>query len=197
MNLRFTGILVSLTAAAVFMFTGCAKKQSEQAKQDQPSLGPGSGSSVAGIRWSIPERWKVLSPRTMRIATYLIQAAENDSEAAECAVFYFGSREGGNVEMNINRWISQFENPGKPEQSQKEINGLHLTIVRIKGTYLAPTGPRMESQGKKENYRLIGAIIAAPEGSVFFKLTGPEKTVSAAEDEFNNLLGSISKQQPA
>jgi hypothetical protein len=36
-----------------------------------------------------------------------------------------------------------------------------------------------------------GAIVEAPEGLVFFKLTGPLNTVAAAEGDFNSLLASV------
>jgi hypothetical protein len=39
-----------------------------------------------------------------------------------------------------------------------------------------------------------GAIVEAPEGLVFFKLTGPLNTVAAAENDFNSLLGSVHRQ---
>lgn len=96
--------------------------------------------------------------------------------------------------MNIDRWVNQFENAGKPDRSTKEVNGLKVTLVEVAGTYLAPAGPMMQSQGKKENYKLLGAIVEAPDGSVFFKLTGPAKTVAAAEPDFNSMIDSITKQ---
>jgi hypothetical protein len=51
----------------------------------------------------------------------------------------------------------------------------------------------MMSSGKKENYRLLGAIVAGPQGSVFFKFTGPAKTVAAAQPEFDALIASMTK----
>jgi hypothetical protein len=129
----------------------------------------------------------------MRVATYMIPPADGDSDGAECAVFFFGTGQGGDVQSNINRWLGQFENAGKPEQSSKDVNGLHVTLVSVSGTYLAPGGPMMQSQGKKADYRLLGAIIEAPEGAVFFKLTGPLKTVGSAEKEFDSLVSSVSK----
>jgi hypothetical protein len=51
----------------------------------------------------------------------------------------------------------------------------------------------MQSQGKKPGYRLLGAIVEAPEGLVFLKCTGPAATLSAAERDFQNLLRSMKK----
>jgi hypothetical protein len=49
----------------------------------------------------------------------------------------------------------------------------------------------MQVTGKKTGYRLLGAIVEGPQGSVFFKLTGPENTVKSAKDGFDALLQSI------
>jgi len=167
-----------------------------------PGLGPASGSragSAAGLKWTAPARWEVGPERQMRAATYLIPPASGESEGAECGVFYFGPGQGGDVEANIKRWIGQFEQPdGKPsEERAKEkketINGLAVTTVDLTGTYLGG-GPMMgQGQGKKTGYRLLGAIVEAPEGAIFFKLTGPAKTVAAAQGEFQNLLKSLGK----
>ena len=82
------------------------------------------------------------------------------------------------------------------DRSSRVVNGIKVTLVKVSGTYLAPGGPMMQSQGKKENYRLLGAIAEAPEGSVFFKFTGPAATVSAAEENFNSFISSLTKQEP-
>jgi hypothetical protein len=50
------------------------------------------------------------------------------------------------------------------------------------------------SPSKKENYRLLGAIVEGPEGMVFFKMTGSQKTVADAEKEFDLMVGSLIRQ---
>ena len=161
-------------------------------QQDPGLVSAHDASGVAGIHWTRPERWSAQPPRQMRVATYSIPAADGDADAGECAVFFFGSGQGGDLTANIDRWVNQFEN-ANPEQSSREVNGMTVTLVRIAGTYLSPSGPMMQSSGKKEDYRLLGAIVAAPEGSVFFKLTGPSKTVGESESEFTQLVSSMSK----
>lgn len=135
----------------------------------------------------------------MRVVTYLIPAASGDREGAECAVFYFGPGQGGGVEANLTRWIGQFEQPdGRPSASlakkkKEAINGLPVTTIDLTGTYLGG-GPMMGQGEKKPGYRLLGAIVEAPEAAVFFKLTGPAKTVAAAQSEFQSLLKSLSRE---
>lgn len=167
--------------------------QEPQMPEGHPDISSMSGgNSVAGVTWTVPSRWSNGPMKQMRVATYNIPPAGGDAEGGECGVFFFGGGQGGDVQMNIDRWVGQFEN-ARPEQSSKEVNGMKVTLVKIAGTYLAPSGPMMQSSGKKENYRLLGAIVAAPEGSVFFKLTGPAKTVASAEGDFNALVASLKK----
>ena len=189
---RWTAAL--LLAAVLLPAAGCTKKQQQtgQAGADMASLGSATG-SVAGIHWSIPKRWSEQGQRPMRVATYAIPAAEGDAETGECAVYYFGKDQGGTVDQNIERWISQFEPSGVPARSVKDVNGMKVTLVQVAGAYLAPAGPMMQSSGKKENFRLLGAIVEGPEGLVFYKFTGPAKTVAGAEGEFSAMVESLAK----
>lgn len=162
------------------------------------SQGETTTGEAAGVGWTVPARWEVQPPRMMRMATYLIPQAEGDDEPGECAVFFFGQGQGGSIDLNLQRWRDQFETEsgGPPTLAQREstINGLTVTTVSLAGTYLASMGPMFQSGAvKKPGYKMLGAIIEAPEGNVFVKLTGPEKTVLGAEGEFQEFLNSLRK----
>jgi hypothetical protein len=196
MNRRLSGTLLFL-----LVFTGCSRGAEKPEPQQQVAITPSpshtqleiasSVSSVAGVEWQVPQVWSQQPPRSMRFATYSIPAAQGDAEDGECAVFFFGSGQGGDVRSNIDRWIGQFESNSEPQESSRTVNGINITTVGLSGTYLAPGGPMMQSQGKKPNYRLLGAILEAPEGAVFFKATGPAATMSAAEKDFDSLVNSV------
>lgn len=158
----------------------------------------GATGTAAGVSWTVPARWETQPPRMMRVATYLIPMAEGDDEPGECAVFFFGQGQGGSVDLNLQRWRDQFETesggPPSPAERKSTINDLAVTTVSLAGTYLASMGPMFQSGAvKKPGYRMLGAIIEAPEGNVFLKLTGPEKTVLGAEGEFQAFLNSLRK----
>jgi hypothetical protein len=150
---------------------------------------------VAGIEWKLPAGWTTGAEKPMRIATYVVPAAAGDAEGGECYVSFFGSGQGGVVDANIERWVSQFENPDAPAKSTRQVNGMSVTLVQLAGTFLGSGGMGMGSPHPtpKENYRLVAAIVEAPSGMVFFKLTGPAKTVTAAEGDFNAMIGSLTK----
>jgi hypothetical protein len=188
----FVAALVVLVGALLSM-PGCSKKTTSQSGEVALTK-EAPENTAGGVVWSYPSKWTKAGPRAMRVVTYTVTAAQGDSEAGECAVSFFPSGAGGDIESNIQRWSGQFENAPTPLKKEEEVNGRKSATVVISGTYRAPSGPMMESQGKKENFRLFGAIVEAPEGKLFFKFTGPAKTVEGAGAEFDALIGSISKK---
>jgi hypothetical protein len=135
----------------------------------------------------------------MRAATYIVPALDGDPEPGEVAVFYFGASQGGDVQSNIDRWIGQFNQPdGSDSKSAAksgtlEANGMKVTTVEVTGTYTAGMGPMSGVKTEKPNFRMLGAIVEGPEGAVFFKFTGPDKTVESARADFEKLINSVSK----
>ena len=150
--------------------------------------------SAAGIRWTAPAGWKTEAARPMRAATYSIAPAAGDQAGAECVVNYFGPGQGGGVDANIERWRGQVlgadGKPATPKIDKRTTRGIQITMIDASGTYTGMGGPMMASK-PVPGYRLIGAIVEGPGGSVFFKLTGPEKTIAAQQKNFEQLLASI------
>jgi hypothetical protein len=152
--------------------------------------------TAGGVNWNSPASWKPQAARQMRVATYDVPAAPG-SEPGECGVFYFGQGQGGGVDENFDRWVKQFEGGTPPKKAEKTVHGLRVHTIDISGTYLASGGPMMQSQGKKPGYRLLGAIVEAPQGLIFFKTIGPSATIGKAQADFDALLGSLAKAPAA
>ncbi|HEY6951823.1 MAG TPA: hypothetical protein VI758_05415 [Bacteroidota bacterium] len=189
--------IVIAVAVLISLIAGCSKKTDESKNQSQQQnaapAGAANVTTVAGVHWTVPQGWEAQGERPMRAATYTVPSPKEGIKAGECGVFYFGNGQGGTVEDNLNRWISQFERGGKHEFSSRQVNGMKVTTITISGSYLSPAGPNMESQGKEDNYRLLGAIVEAPQGLVFFKFVGPAETVQTHQPDFDGLVNSIAK----
>ena len=187
-------VLMLLTA----MLTGCSGEnptETESAPEPAVSAGPAT-TSAAGLGFEAPVTWISEAPSSsMRLAQYRLPGLEGDPEDAELAVFYFGGQ-GGSVQANVDRWIGQFSNPDgspvtDPRVSQRDANGIPLTIVDVRGTYHQSQGPMMAQTTAKENYRMLAAVAEGPAGPTFFKLTGPQPTVDHFEESFNSFLNTL------
>ena len=193
--------VVSMTLA----FAGCKKKEPEptslplasaalQASSAKPLAPPTPGPVASlAVTWTDPAGWvRKPSPNNVRRATYSIPPQVGDSPGAELGVFYFGPGEGGGLEANIQRWIKQFPDaaPSAIHRENRSANGLSQHVVQIDKGSFASGMPGAEDTGKV-NWALLGGIVESPGGAVFFKLTGPSKTVLNAKAEFLALLDSV------
>jgi hypothetical protein len=127
----------------------------------------------------------------MRKAQYRVSGAGGD---AQCVVFYFGPGQGGDAQSNAARWASQFKlangRDGQTAMKTRETSAgaLKVLMVEVAGTYVGGMGG---DAGEKAGYMLLGAIAQGPDANWFFKLTGPEKTVSAQRTSFEALVQSL------
>ena len=66
-----------------------------------------------------------------------------------------------------------------------------MTTVDVSGAYTGMGGPTAQPGPAVPGYRLLGAIVEGPQGSIFFKFTGPAKTVAANQAAFDKMLASL------
>jgi hypothetical protein len=153
---------------------------------------------MGGISFTAPSGWTAEPARPMRVATYQIPHAKADADDAELAVFYFGEGQGGSIDANVQRWAGQFDGNQTAATKKQKVNGVDVVRVELAGTYAAsmgPNGPMGPGAQKTAHpgYKLIGAIVDAGHGPVFWKLTGPAATVESARASFDKLVRSIKK----
>jgi hypothetical protein len=208
MSMRWVGIVLVIGVGVLAWgawnaSTRKAAQTQAAATQEAPAMPPADGGEPAptteapdpGVTWDRPASWSDQGPRMMRLATYTVPAARG-AGGAECAVYYFGPGQGGTVAANMERWIGEFETPATPERSSGPVAGVPVSRVRVKGTYRAHAGG-MSGQSDAPaaaHQELLGAIVEAPGGSVFFKLTGPAPTVDAAYGDFDKMVRSLRRR---
>jgi len=133
----------------------------------------------------------------MRAAEYVVPKASGDADDAECIVITFGGGQGGSVDDNIDRWVKQFDGaPSAPTRTTRSVHGMKVTRVDVTGTYTPMRMPGAAPTVPHSAYRLAGAIVEAPSGAWFFKLTGPDATVKGATKEFETMLDSVRPSGP-
>ncbi len=111
-------------------------------------------------------------------------------------MFGFGPQQGGTPEQNLQRWVGQFaelkEKPSRATRPATPSGALTVDRVEVAGTYTPMRLPgESVSPEPKPGYRLIGAVVNAPSGLWFFKLTGPDATVRAAAHDFDTMVQAV------
>jgi hypothetical protein len=132
----------------------------------------------------------------MRVAEFVLPKATGDAEDGDVVVYFFGGQ-GGDVEANINRWVSQMQQPDggasaeRAKRETKTINGLAVTVLEVSGTYVAEIRPGATEKFNKPGFRMKTAVVQTPRGPHFIKMLGPEKTIAKWNDSFATFLASL------
>ncbi len=182
-------------AALVLVLCGCSKTAEPTSSTSATATPVGSPTPTptptpsSDLRWDVPPTWQTApSPSAMRKATYKIPKAAGDAEDAEVSV----TQAGGSIDANIDRWVGQFAGSKDTlKRQEKRVGTFKVTIVDLKGKFAGSGMPGAAPAGPKENWALLGAIVEGADPPYFFKLTGPEKTVTSARPDFDRLVGSL------
>ena len=165
------------------------------ATSGQASAQAGAQAVLAGVGFAPPADWQDLGPNAMRKAQYRLAPVGGDSAPAEVNVFYFGPESGGGVEANLQRWIGQMVLPdgGDPasaaQRSTFTADGMAGHIISLDGSFKSGGGGPMGGSGELlPGYRLVGVVLEGPQGSLFFKLTGPVATAKAMEAQLLSMM---------
>ena len=149
------------------------------------------------LAFTAPAGWQSRpAASTMRIAEFVIPRAAGDTEDGELIVYYFGTG-AGTIEANIDRWIGQIQQSDgsstkdKAKRTSQTVNGLHATMVDADGTYVAEMRPGATERYNKPGFRLRAAVVETPRGPYYVKMTGPAKTIGAADAAFASFVGSL------
>ena len=145
--------------------------------------------SVGTFSFQRPEGWAWVVPSSQMRKAELAVAGEGGTKA-EVTFFHFGAGQGGGVDANVARWLSQFSEPVEvlaPKIEAGSIGSIKITFVRARGTFLSgmPGSPTTPLTG----YGLLGAILEDPVGGdVFVKMTGPTALVDVADPAFDAMI---------
>ena len=129
----------------------------------------------------------------MRIASYSVPKAAQESENGDVSISYFGAGAGGTVEANLSRWIGQFSDvdPKSIERKTRTVAGYEQHLLEILGGSYSS----MMSPTPMKDFGMLGAVVETESGSYFFKLIGPKTLVERSRTDFYKLLDSVHQSE--
>ena len=184
--------------AGILASSACGSKGATSVAGSQSNAAQSNSPATGELHYKAPGGWvKEQTTSTMRVAQYKLPKTEGDPEDALLVVYYFGASQGGAVQANIDRWISQMhqadgsESKDKAKTETSTVNGLKVTSVDVLGIYTAEMAPGTPGQRNDTNYRMRAAVIETPKGNYFLKLVGPAKTMGQWEQSVTDFVKSF------
>ncbi|MSR69278.1 MAG: hypothetical protein EXS17_02905 [Phycisphaerales bacterium] len=145
---------------------------------------------IAGFVMPKPAIWQWQSPSMQFRALQYAVPGIGESGAAEVVFSVFAAGDGGPIDMNIKRWASQFRNEDGSEAiaklQERTVAGMPVKWIELAGRYQG-----MGQAAPRPNMMQLGAILQAPDRTVFMRLVGPAATVEAARSDFEAMVGGV------
>lgn len=154
-----------------------------------------SGQTVTfqGLTSNLPAEWVSAQPSSsMRLLQYEIPGAEG-GEGAQFVLYYFGPGQGGSLDANLERWVSQFSAPdGKPVAPvvTKLSSAMPATLVELRGSYARGVGVGPSGDALPDRM-LLAAVVETPQGNLYPQLHGPAAVASPQRQAFIGFIEGI------
>lgn len=159
----------------------------------------GTPVNLAGVTFTPASEWTDYGPSGMRKASYAFGPHGDDADSATVTVFYFGEGGGGTIQANLDRWVGQMQlaegaDPNSfVQKGETMVGDMKAHLLRVDGSYSAGGMMGMGTPVIKENYIMVGVVLEAPEGNIFFKLTGPKQTGFVMTDALLGMVNLVKK----
>lgn len=149
---------------------------------------------VSGLVMPKPVAWQWQAPTVQfRALQYAVPTKAAGTSDAELVFSVFAAGDGGPMDMNVKRWISQFRaEDGSPAEAiiaDSTVNGIAVKTIELAGLYQG-----MGQAAPRPGIRQLGAILRTADGTVFIRLVGPDATVESWRGEFDAMIAGVRPQ---
>jgi hypothetical protein len=134
-------------------------------------------------QWQVPAGWKPVAASTMRLASFALEGA--NGQTGDLSVVALGPQAGGLL-ANVNRWRGQMSLPPLDEAGLASASTQVATAGGDPAVVVDLAG-----QGAMAGKRVLAAVVARPDRTWFYKLTGDDALVTAQKDPFLGFIKSV------
>jgi hypothetical protein len=162
--------------------------------QEEPETVP---FMVGGLVFQVPAAWQpMLKTGAARAGQWLIKQPPGvEDEGAQAVVFYFGPGVGGTVKENFDGWASGLQDDSgdsvKATPTMRKAGGFNITQAVMFGDYQQAVPAPGVPPVTKPDWGLIGVTVEGPQGTIFWRVTGPSALIIALEPAVTQMIDSL------
>ena len=153
--------------------------------------------TLPDLAFEVPVDWVASPPANqMRVGEFKLPG---DTDKASLVIFRFAGG-AGTRQANIDRWLGQFQlengNPATEADAiieTDEINGLTVTSLEVKGTYVASMRPGAPAAHNEAGWAMIAAIVEGSGDAFYFKAVGPYAKIDEWRPGIEAMLRTVKK----
>ena len=207
---RFAELLAICVGLFAALLVGCDRKseikvyrvskapleESVSAQMDAMPTNAGSPAAPVGMApvapttITTPPNWELQPPSQMRQASFLVKG--DNGAVADISLVTLGAA-AGNVLENVNRWLSQLDQPAITEEKLTKI-GERLKTPIGDVTIVDLAGLPKDADRAKDG-RIVAAMVSTNGSTLFFKMRGNAALAESQKSDFIKWVAAVCNAQ--
>ena len=154
---------------------------------------------VGGMTFTPATQWTDFGPSGDLVASYAYGPLKGEPDSATMVVTFTPGGGAADIANRQESWFNQFalldgRDPRTGAiQYDLQVDGMTVHMLSLFGIYIIPAAPGSYEKIEKKPYRLLTAIVEAPEGNVHLKLSGPDYTATIMIEAYMTMIKAIKK----
>lgn len=185
----------STTAASTGVSTGVVQSWSSPTQTLSTADSDPKLIEVAGLRMPKPPSWQWQVPiAQFRTLQYSVPTRGASAGDAELTISVFNEGDGGSIDLNVQRWKSQFMSddgsPAPATSADRTVDGIPIKLVELAGFYqgVGQAAPRPDIM-------LLGAIVQHAGRTLYIRVIGQTATVEASRARFDAMVNGLRRAE--
>jgi hypothetical protein len=144
------------------------------------------------IAWVCPQGWEeTQSTRPQRLVEFTLEKNGPGNTPVQFLILNGADDHPAARMASITRWETFYHEDTAPQTTTAEQNGAKVTKMRIHGDYEGQNAIGTGDVIKEANWTMICGWVEGPDGSIMFKVQGPDAIIKAHEARIDQLLASM------
>jgi len=144
------------------------------------------------VAWTCPQGWEeTQSTKPQRLVEFTLEQNGPGNAPVQFLILNGADDHPAARMASITRWETFYREDQAPQSTTTEQNGVKVTKMRIHGEY---EGQNAIGQGdviKEANWTMICGYVEGPDGSILYKVQGPDAIMKTHEARIDQLLASM------
>ena len=148
--------------------------------------------SNSPISWTSPPGWEeIQSTKPQRLVEFTIEKNGPGGAPVQFLILNGMDDHPTGKTVNLNRWETFFHEDQALQQTSSEHDGIRITRFRVHGEFDGQPSLGNSEAVKEPNWTMIAGWAEGPNGSIMYRVQGPDAIINANLTKIDQLLASL------
>jgi hypothetical protein len=146
----------------------------------------------APVAWTCPQGWEeTQSTKPQRLVEFTLEQNGPGNSPVQFLILNGADEHPAARMASITRWQTFYREDEGQQTTTTEQNGVKVTRMRTHGEYEGQNAIGTGDVIKEANWTMICGFVEGPDGSILFKVQGPDAIIKTHQARIDQLLASM------